>query len=425
MRRGSLFKFGDGFILAILGFACSFGAVEAVAAARSAPVFNEDMTAYKATKASGVIERLQDRLDRGETKLVYESRHGYLLSLLRELNLPTSSQVLVASKTSPNKALISPQNPRALYFNDHLSVAYVPLAEVLEIAAADPQLGVVFYTLDQAPSDKPRLKRNDRCLECHASSKTLNVPGLMVRSFQTDNGGDANMLSGILVTHRTPLAERWGGYYVTGLHGVQTHQGNLFGEVMRRHETDPSANGNITDLKPFLDVSKYPDAGSDLVALMVLEHQAHMQALLTRLNADAAQALSAGDSLRAAYPAFEATLKYMLFMDEARLAAPVRGAGGFAAWFAGQGPKDKQGRSLRQFDLQRRLFKFPCSFMIYSPSFDALSPPARKHFLHRLRQILDGEDSSGEYPNLSADARKAVREILNDTKTNLPMDWQF
>ncbi len=390
------------------------------------PVFDEGMNAYKSTEASGAIAALQQRLERGETRLVHEPRHGYLLSLLGELNVSSSSQLLIASKTSPNKALISPHNPRALYYNDRVSVAYVPSAELIELAAADPRLGVVFYTLDQKESAKPRLVRDNRCLECHASSKTLDVPGLLVRSFLTKDDGDVDVLSGIMVTHRTPLAERWGGYYVTGHHGAQTHRGNLFGaQAIAHHEKDPTFNANITDLKPFLDVSKYPDSGSDLVALMVLEHQAHMQTLLTRLAYDANNAIQSSKSLRPAYPAVEAALKYLLFLDEAKLTAPVSGTSDFTHWFEQQVPRDKQGRSLRQFDLQTRLFKFPCSFMIYSTAFEALPAAARKHFYRRLWEILSGEDTLPDYQSLSAAARRAVLEILLDTKSDLPSSWRL
>ncbi len=415
----------------VAGAACWLACGVAVPLVRAAdaaarPVFDEGMNMYKATPAAGVIASLQQRLERGETKLVYEARHGYLLSLLRELNLPASSQLLVASKTSPNKAVISPHNPRALYYNDRASVAYVPSAELIELSATDPKLGVVFYTLDQKESAQPRLVRDDRCLECHASAKTLNVPGLLVRSFLTKDDGDVDLLSGLMVTHRTPLSERWGGYYVTGQHGAQTHRGNLFGaQAIARHEKDPTCNANITDLKPFLDVGKYPDPGSDLVSLMVLEHQAHMQTLLTRLGHEVDSALQSGKNLRAAYPAAEAALKYMLFVDEARLTAPVKGTSDFARWFTQQGPNDKQGRSLRQFDLQGRLFKFPCSFMIYSPAFDSLPAEARKHLYRRLWDILSGEDASADFQKLSPIARKAVREILNDTKQDLPSYWHL
>jgi len=195
------------------------------------------------TEAAGVVAALQQQLEQGRARLEYRGPHGYLESLLENLKIPVSSQLLVASKTSPNRDLISPKNPRALYFNDAVNVAYVPTAKLLEIAATDPALGVVFYTLEQKPALKPQLVRDDRCLECHASSKTLNVPGLLVRSFLTRDGGEVDLLSGLMVDHRTPIADRWGGYYVTGEHGAQAHRGNVFGdEAIANLQKDPAPN---------------------------------------------------------------------------------------------------------------------------------------------------------------------------------------
>ncbi len=390
------------------------------------PAFDEEMRSYKATEPTGAIASLHQQMDSGGARLTHDTTHGYLTSLLRELNVPVSSQLLVASKTSPNKALISPKNPRALYFNDQVSVAYVPSAELIEVAAADPRLGVVLYTLAQKPAERPRLVRDDRCLECHASAKTLNVPGILVRSFLTKDDGEVELLSGLLVDHRTPLADRWGGYYVTGQHGRQTHRGNLFGtQAIARHEKDPSCNANVTHLAPLLDVGKYPSAGSDIVALLTHEHQAHAQNLLTRIHYDSQAALRDGGSLRPAYPAIEAALRYMLFVDEIPLTAPVQGTSDFAAEFLKSGLSDSRKRSLRQFNLKTRLFEHPCSYMIYSTSFEALPQEARRHFYRRLWDILNGEDRSPEFAKLGAESRSAIREILIATKKNLPAYWRL
>src|SRR5205814_2802844 len=135
--------------------------------------------------------------------------------------------------------------------------------------------------------------RNDQCLECHASAKTMGVPGHLVRSFATDDSGVADLNSGIsLVNHRTPLAERWGGWYVTGIHGSQIHRGNLVGkEAYERQEKEPNYLGNVTNLGDFFAIAKYPSPHSDIVALMVLEHQTHMHNFITRLNYEATLAL--------------------------------------------------------------------------------------------------------------------------------------
>jgi hypothetical protein len=387
---------------------------------------DEELRGYRGAEASGAAAMLNRRLEAGASKLDFDTTHGYLMALLRELKIPVSSQLLVASKTSPNKALISPKNPRAIYFNDEVSVAYVPSADLVELAVADPNLGVVFYTLSQQPAQRPRLIRDDRCLECHASAKTLNVPGLMVRSFSTRADGDVDILSGLVVTHRTPLAQRWGGYYVTGFQGDQSHRGNLFGgDMIARLNLGKNANGDLADLKTFLDTSHFPEAGSDLVALMTLEHQAHAQNLLTRLHYDTLTALEAGSNLRPAYPATEAALRYLLFVDEYRLASPVSGTSDFARQFTASGLRDSRGRSLREFDLQTRLFKHPCSYMIYSPTFNSLPTEAKKHFYRRLLEILDGQHSSADFAALSLESREAIRQILVETKPDLPADWRL
>ena len=383
-----------------------------------------ELPGYKTTVASGAIETLRSRIEGKKVQLEFSPTHGYLSSLLRELKVSPASQLLVASKTSPNKNYISPKNPRALYFNDSVALAYVPGAEMIEVAAADPKLGVVFYTLEQKSAARPQLMRDDRCLECHASSKTLNAPGWMVRSFLTHDDGDVDVLSGLMVTHRTPIAERWGGYYVTGETGGQRHRGNVFVAEAPSRKDQPAASASITDLKPFLDVGKFPVPSSDVVALLVIEHQVHMMNLLTRLRLDF-EALGENESLDRVRASSEEVLKYLLFIEEAQLAAPMRGNSDFARQFESIGPADSQGRSLRQFDLGTRLFKHPCSFMVYSPSFEALPLRARRHLYRRLWDVLAGEDASGEFKSLSPETRAVIRDILVQTKKDLPAYWQL
>lgn len=389
------------------------------------PAADTELTSYKSTVASGTVEALHVRMERNEARLEFSTPHGYLPALLRELKVSPTSQLLVASKTSPNKHYISPKNPRALYFNDSVALAYVPGAEMIEVIAADPKLGVVFYTIEQRAASRPRLTRDDRCLECHASSKTLNAPGWLVRSFLTHDDGDVDVLSGLMVTHRTPIAERWGGYYVTGDTGGQRHRGNLFGaEAFAQYGKGNTASASLTDLKPFLDPGKFPVPSSDVVALLVLEHQVHLMNLLTRLRLDI-EAVGELESLERVRPSSEAVLKYLLFIDEAPLAAPVRGSSEFVRQFEALGPADAQGRSLRQFDLQTRLFKYPCSFMVYSPSFETLPVRARRHLYRRLGDVLAGEDASGDFKSLTAETRTAIRDILVQTKKDLPANWRL
>ena len=385
--------------------------------------FEEDTIAYSKSPESGPVARLQRRIDEGKVKLKHEGAHGFLLSVLKELQVPESSQMLVFSKTSFQRERISPHNPRAIYFSDDVYIGYVPGSPMIEISAVDPKLGGVFYTLDQKSAQKPKFVRTDQCLECHASGKTMGVPGHVVRSFETDETGVTDLKSGVsLVNHRTPFAERWGGWYVSGTHGDQTHRGNLIGsEAFERQKREPNHSGNLTNLAGFFDVSVVPTPHSDIVALMVLEHQTHLHNYLARLNYAAQIALSQYGHVRYLQSAITGFLKYLLFTEEAPLTAPVRGTGGFAEQFAAAGLKDSKGRSLREFDLRTRMFKYPCSYLIYSEAFDELPAALKDAIYKRLFGILNDEDDEFSIPE---ETRIAILEILRDTKRGLPDYWK-
>ena len=97
---------------------------------------------------------------------------------------------------------------------------------------------------------------------------------------------------------------------------------------------------------------------------------------------------------------------------------------GFAKDFVRRGPRDAKGRSLRDFDLERRLFKYPCSYLIYSAAFDGMPADVREYVLRRLYEVLTGADRAPEFAHLSAADRKAILEILVATKPNLPDYWR-
>jgi len=388
--------------------------------------FDEDTIAYSKTEAEGPIPVLQNRIDKGELKLKFEPEHGFLLALLRELKIDTNSQMLVFSKTSFQRERISPHNPRAIYFGDGAYVGYVHGSPMLEISSVDPKLGAIFYTLAQEPMLRPEFKRNDQCLECHASTKSMGVPGHLVRSFACDENGVVDLNKGAsLVSHRTPLLERWGGWYVTGSSGDQAHRGNLIGKAAyERLEKTGRGAGNTSDLVQFFPVDDYPSGSSDIVALMVLEHQAHMHNYITRLHYEAKLALQQFGHLNYLKSKVDAFLRYMLFTEETLLSDPIKGNTEFARNFSAVGPKDRQGRSLRDFDLQTRLFKYPCSFLIYSEAFDGLPAQLKDLLYQRLWNILNGNESTREFHTISAATRRAIREIVAQTKQDLPAFWK-
>jgi hypothetical protein len=388
--------------------------------------FDEETINYSKATDESPVSRLQKRLDRGEAKLAFDEQLGYLPSVLAALGIRTNSQMLVFSKTSFQRERISPKSPRALFFNDDVYIGFIPGAPLMEVSAADPKLGGVFYTLAQSRTERPKFLRNDQCLECHASAKSMGVPGHLVRSFATDESGVVDLASGTsLVNHRTPIEERWGGWYVTGTHGRQAHRGNLFGkDAFDRQEKEPNHLGNLTDLGRFFDVAAYPASGSDIVALMVLEHQTHMHNFLTRLNYESTIALQQYGHVNYLKNVIEAFLKYLLFTEEAALTGPISGSSDFARSFSAEGLKDKKGRSLRQFDLNTRLFKYPCSYLIYSDAFDRLPDKLKARIYERLWEILTGKDTSPAFENIPTETRQAIREILSGTKKGLPAYWK-
>lgn len=405
--------------------------------------FEAEPINYLTAPVDDPVSRLQAKLDRGEVTLNYDDEHGYLADVLRELGIGRSSQMLVFSKTSFQRSKISRRTPRAIYFNDDTYVGFCQHGEVMEVSTTDPQQGAVFYTLRQQQSEKPIFQRQTHdCLQCHASSKTQDIPGHLVRSVYPDAGGMPVFNAGTFSTsHESPLAERWGGWFVTGTHGDQRHMGNVIVTNRQRPELlDTAAGANLTNLSGLVDTSPYLTPHSDIVALMVLEHQVKLHNLLIATNYHARMALFYEASINKALgrpadylsestqsrfksPA-EKLIRYLLFIDEAPLAGPVAGTSAFAQDFAARGPRDPQGRSLREFDLTRRLFKYPCSYEIYSAAFDALPDVARDYIYRRLHEILTGQDPSSDFAALSAADRQAILEILLATKPTLPEDWK-
>ena len=397
---------------------------------------------YLAPPKDDPVARLQQRLNRGEVELEYTVPGGYLLSVLKQLQISVSSQMLVFSKTSFQPHRIAPETPRAIYFNDSAYIGWVQGGDVLEVSAVDPERGAMFYSLDQKKGAIPRFIRREECLQCHASPKTLGVPGHLVRSVFPDREGFPQLQAGSFLTdHSSPLKERWGGWYVTGTHGAQSHLGNVWVQDLNQPDRlDTEAGANVTHLGKLVQLSAYPTADSDLVALMVLEHQTRLHNLLTRANWETRLALTQqadmnrilgeppdhwSDSTRRRVQAqVDALLKYMLFAEEAALTEPVSGTSKFQKEFPLSGPRDRQGRSLRDFDLKQRLFRYRCSFLIYSEAFDALPAAAKDDFYRRLWNVLRGEDKSADFASLSKTDRREILEILLETKSGLPEYWK-
>jgi hypothetical protein len=254
----------------------------------------------------------------------------------------------------------------------------------------------------------------------------MGVPGQLLRSFEVDASGVVDLQTGTSqVDHRTPFNERWGGWYVTGTHGGMTHRGNLMGaKAFRTAEKQPNFRGNITELTQFIEASKYPRNQSDIVSLMVLEHETHMHNFIARLNYEAEIALQQYGKIDHLKSKVDSFLQYALFVEEAPITNSVKGSQEFVKEFESRGPVDSKGRSLRQFDLNTRLFKYPCSFLVYSEQFDALPPQIKEMIYKRLFEVLTGADNSEKFQAVAPSDRKAILEILQETKKDLPDYWR-
>lgn len=371
------------------------------------------------------IARANARLADGSLKLTYERDNGYLRSVLAALDVPVESQSLVFSQTSFEGSLINVRNPRALYFNDTTAVGWVRGSDNLELAAQDPKQGTVFYVLKQTATGSPRFQRSNECLACHLSWDTLGVPGWMVQSV-TPLPDEYAYVVGFNNNHASPFSQRFGGWYVTGTYGGVRHMGNI--PVM------PEDKGKLKVPNPFalasvqglFEPTGYLTSQSDVVALLVLAHQAGMQNQLTRVGWEArvAAAKPSPDATARVNEAARDLVDYLLFIDEEPLRGPIKGTSGFAEKFAAQGPKDARGRSLHELDLQTRLLKYPCSYLIYSEAFDALPPTAKTAVYARMWQVLSGAETGRRYLRLKQADRTAILEILRDTKKDLPASWR-
>jgi hypothetical protein len=385
---------------------------------------------YGRAPTHNAIAQLQQRLAAGSVKLSFSAPRGYLDSVLQALRIDPSSQVLVYSKTSLQTGEISAATPRALYFDTDTYVGFVQDGANLELSAMDSELGQVFYTLPNRTAAAPKLQRETlTCLACHDTYEMSGggVPRFLLMSSYVDiHGNQLTHEDSILTTDETPLESRWGGWYVTGHTGKQVHVGNiLVTDVQQLVKIANVRRANIDTVDDLFNTKPYLSDKSDVVALLVLQHQETVQNLLTRVNFEVRNALARAGNKPAGLSAktredlqgfMDDLAKAMLFGDAVPYTDSIRGNSGFDVWFQKQGIKDSQGRSLRELDLTTRLFRYPLSFLVYTPAFDALPDYARDYLFGRFAAVLQGHDASDTYAFMSAADRSATLQILAATK---------
>lgn len=409
-----------------LGLMCSV--------AKAGVNYEEPPINYSTTTPENVVSRLHERMAAGAARLEWDARHGYLPSLLRALDVPVSSQVLAFSKTSMQDDKIGPKTPRAVYFNDDVHIGYA-LRGVLEIAAVDSRLGMVFYTVEQTADAPPHFqRRTNNCLTCHGAARTRNVPGVLVRSVFPDTDGQPVIAAGSFVTSpSSPFAQRWGGWYVSGTHGDQLHLGNFSLLERKKPKQIENAQGqNILDLSHRFDVSQYLSPHSDIVALMVLEHQTHVYNLMTQASFEVRYAqyvlekatgkeiaLAKEDLRQAIARSADLLATGLLFANEIRLTSPIQGASKFANEFAERGRRNVAGRSLREFDLKARMFRLPCSYLVESSYYENLPKELRDAVDQRIRDAITGvQPIAGQHAITPAEQKSVLELLANRSKAH-------
>jgi hypothetical protein len=407
-------------VLLLGGAVALSSTVAVVSQQRRAGAFDQSINhpaiKYLTAETDTVVDRLNARLRDGSARLVFDEKSGYLKSVLDLLDIPVESQVLVYTQTSLQAQHIRMNNPRAIYFNDSASVGYIRGAGLIEVMAQDPVMGSIFYVIHQAPpsaeatggrpSQQATFGRDQQCLRCHLSWDTLGVPGLSVLT-TFPRKSEMDYADGGFVDHYRPIEERWGGWYVTGRKVPPRHMGNLPLIMPKPLATPMPAR---VSLEGQFDLTGYLTPYSDIVALMVLEHQAHFSNLVTRATWET----RLGETMRIAEAA-DTLVDYMLFVDEAKFTGLIEGSSGFAEKFMAAGPKDAKGRSLRELDLKTRLQKYPLSYMIHSPAFRAMPDAPKSLVMGKIERVLSGEITDPKYSHLTPQLRSEIREILRTT----------
>ncbi len=424
-----------------------FLCLTALLAAAHAPAqdhddFEDPPISYSATKPDDVITKLNAEFAAQAEEIRGWPARRRVRWVLEKLEVPAESQLLVFSKTSLQRTLISPENPRALFFSDEAYVGWVPGGGI-EITVFDPKLGATFYLLDAQDSPpKPLFVRSSECLLCHKRHE--RTPSLRTRSVYPDKNGEPLVGSGgSNIEPSTPYRERWGGWYVTGAPGALRHRGNVMGSKAEDFDGDQGLSSPLVpDLKEIVETRRYPLGTSDVVALLMHDHQVHVHNVISTANQQSRVALHRWPAMRAvlglpkdAAPAgsclaqlnsqAERLIDALLLRDEAPFPeGGIKGDGVFQSVYAKTRKADAKGRSLRDLDLGTRLFKYRCSPLIYSKSFGWLPKELRDLTLLRLSDGLRSPQPPAAFAHLPAEERRAIHEILTETLADLPSGWK-
>lgn len=358
---------------------------------------------------------LQKEIASGRVELDRSSEKAFLTSLLEALEIPASSQMLVFSTTSLQLSLITPSNPRALYFNEDTYLGFIPGGKI-EIVSIDPELGGIFYIMDipKSATGALAIERSRRCMNCHSGSETGYVPGINIKSvIPGSRGGSIESFRVDLTGHDIPLSERFGGWYLTGADIFTNHWGNAIGRMAQGKLTK-----EVVRAGERFSYGKYLVPSSDILPQLIHEHQAGFvnralqAAYLARIYLHGNAKLTEAQLAQIDRHARELT-RYILFADEARLpAGGIIGDVQFKEAFL-RDQKQVNGASLREFNLRERLFKHRCSYMVYSSLFQSLPVVVKNRVYAELREALEGRSEVGRH--LAESEKQIISQILRET----------
>lgn len=397
-------------------------------ASTAAALAEETVETWKT--AADPVARLWQRAEKEGDILGAASDREWLDVVLKKLDVPAESQVLVFSKTSLQKVHISPAKPRALYFNEDCYIGWVQGGE-MEVVAADPQQGLQYYLVKRpfAKPARPVPVASGQCFSCHVGGT------LQMQSVHTRESGHPMGEADVFVTsYESPLAERWGGWYVTGHHGSDLHMGNVL--AYRRNgkvSLDRKAGANVESLEDWVSTQPYPASTSDIVALMVLEHQYVMHNTLHEAGRSIRRMLSPpaegprydeAAQARILRKRAHEIVERLLFSGEYALKDKVAGSAAFQTAFQRNRRVSPDGRSLKDFNLQTRLFEYRCSYMIYSASFQGLPEALKKAVYEDLDRVLSHAGAEDDFDHLPAEERQAIRQILLATDPGAQTFWK-
>jgi hypothetical protein len=379
---------------------------------------------YNTRQPRDRFSQLKDDLESGRLPLDVGSEKEFVVSLLRALDVPVSSQMLVFSTTSLQLRLITPANPRAIYFNEEIYLGWVPGGRI-EVLGLDPQLGAIFYIFDPPRNGAPvRVERSARCMNCHAGEETGHVPGLVVKSVVPGpTGGSLTAFRLGESGHGIPFDQRFGGWYVTGKNEISP-----WANIVGRFSAGQLLKTTVEPGSRF-DFARYPVRTSDVLPQLIHEHQAGFVNRVVEAGYRARTYLhSDGPQLSIEHESIlneQARLvtRYLLFADEAPLPGKLTVDPAFSADFLKTKRAVAGGASLKDFNLQTRLFRNRCSYMIYSPIFTALPAQLKSRIYAQLGAALSTAKANSEYAYLPTSEKQAIRTILKATLSDLPAQW--